>query len=163
MVQLLSTNLSVLVCCYSWACRHNSLKQEILAATHPLSPRMLLSGFLYPLLFLLDVLLFSLALVFASVLYDFVSLKTKGKHDKHDFDHLSAIRGFWRPALIKQFICIRITLTLNSSILSFHTLWHICFTVTTNQFKKRLKSVPSLLWHCTFGWTSFSIALAASS
>ena len=48
-------------------------------AAHPLSPCMLLSGFLYPLLLLSDLLLFSLALIFASVLYDFVSLAHKKK------------------------------------------------------------------------------------
>lgn len=46
-----------------------------LPATHPLSPCVLLSGFLYPVLLLFDLLLFSLALIFASVLYDFVGLK----------------------------------------------------------------------------------------
>lgn len=45
--------------------------------SHPLSPCMLLSGFLYALLFLSDQLLLSFALVFASVLHDFVSLTKK--------------------------------------------------------------------------------------
>lgn len=48
---------------------------EFLPATHPLSPCVLLSGFLYPVLLLFDLFLFSLALIFASVLYDFVGLK----------------------------------------------------------------------------------------
>lgn len=45
--------------------------------SHPLGPSVLLSGLLYALLSLSDQLLFSFALVFASVLHDFVSLTKK--------------------------------------------------------------------------------------
>lgn len=56
---------------------------------------MLLPGFLYPLLFLLDLLLLPLALVFASVLHDFVSLRRGEKvlQDSHSRD--TAIIKIW--------------------------------------------------------------------
>ena len=67
----------------------SALKDHLLAfpdmksstATHPLSLCVLLSCFLHPLLFLLDLPFFSLALIFASVLNELVRLERKGKKE----------------------------------------------------------------------------------
>lgn len=104
---------------------------------------MLLSGFLYPVLLLFDLLLFSLALIFASVLYDFVGLKiTKSS---------SALRS------CKQ---IR-TLLFNCHLLHIE-LPALLFPPQNETVAKRFFNL-SLHVTVTFGWTSFSIALASSS
>lgn len=116
---------------------------EFLPATHPLSPCVLLSGFLYPVLLLFDLLLFSLALIFASVLYDFVGLKiTKSS---------SALRS------CKQ---IR-TLLFNCNLLHIE-LPALLFPPKKWNCGKAFFNL-SVHFTITFGWTSFSIALASSS
>lgn len=116
---------------------------EFLPATHPLSPCVLLSGFLYPVLLLFDLLLFSLALIFASVLYDFVGLKiTKSS---------SALRS------CKQ---IR-TLLFNCNLLHIE-LPALLFPPKKFNCGKAFFNL-SVHFTITFGWTSFSIALASSS
>lgn len=105
---------------------------------------MLLSGFLYPVLLLFDLLLFSLALIFASVLYDFVGLKmTKSA---------SALRS-----------CKQIRTSLFNCNLFLHIeLPALLFPPKKETVAKRFFNL-SLQFTVTFGWTSFSIALASSS